>query len=652
MDSRSKRTNRSRLVFRSVPSKSSKRYIKRQHIVILATFVALTWSLFIFIQTQKHASLSYLKRSTVENVLFLDTAVLDNIEATYQGAHSQIEWAGRSLDSIDPIDDLNVFQTAPLSATVDRRPIIVRKQMEDDKQGLHNKGKLLGCAVSATTFVSNLKDMYLNHYKEYTPTCDVCIQFSNRQDMDHFLPGVGFELRLTNQQSTATKCFPGKASISGRFTKWQQGDSRFKTFGYPWTVDCQLPNGIEELTCMSISSLQNQIRDRDDIQNIYFRTKFSLDGWFGIHYKGFHVSTSWPWTALMSHDDDRSRIASRLGKFWNDFSSDFVPNSFKELRLAHVEGPTYDKGEYKGSLALKSMKEDTGSIGGIHVRLVSNLFHLIRNAPGSTHIIAVVDGQANRTYQQLQILLKTEISRLYPMYGISAFSAIEQIDPHGLIPLLNIGQHSIFASSTDMTLGELLEKRRIKIQLVPYITPSISFERNVCGGQYAFAPYLAARYAADYHVIMFIDGDTAIVEESKTLQQILFRRFFSKHSTKCAGHRLRLIEQYVRPEDDSVDRVLQCAHDLKADKEKWNYAMENCHLKEGHIVARTDAIYAFSVHHPDTLPDYLPDGLEDCITPGNKETDQYFLKEDEFVQLHLRDRERKKECTCFYNGEL
>jgi hypothetical protein len=650
MVNRLKSINNNRLIFRPFPSKNNKRYIKR--LLIIITLAALIWNANFFIDSRKRTSFKALKDATVNNVLFLDTAVLDNIEATYQGAHSQIEWAGRSLENVEPIDDLDAFQAVPLSATVDRRPIIVRKQMQDDKEGLHNNGEILGCAVSATTFVSKLNDTYLKHYKEYTPTCDVCIQFSNRQDMDHFLPGIGYEPQLPNQQSTATKCFPGKASISGRFSKWQQGDDRFKGFGYPWTVDCQLPNGIEELTCMSISSLQKQIRERDDVQNIYFRTKFSLDAWFDIHYKGFHVSTTWPWTALMSHDDDRSRIAAGLGKFWNDFSSDFIPNSFKELRLAHVEGPTYDKGEYHDALSLKSMKEDMESLGGVHVRLVPNLFHLIRNAPGSTHIISVVDGQANRTYEQIQRLLNTKISTLYPKYGNSVFGDMQEIKAHDLLSMSSMGKTSIFASYSGMTLGELLEKRHIKIQLVPFITPSISFERNVCGGQYAFAPYLAARYAADFHVMMFIDGDTAIIEKSETLQQILFNRFFSQYSTKCAGHRLRLIEQYVRPEDDSVDRILQCTYDLKFNTEKWNYAMENCHLKEGHIVARTDSIYAFSVHHPDTLSEYLLDGLQDCITPGNKVTDQYFLKEDEFVQIHLRDRERKKECICFYFGEI
>ena len=110
---------------------------------------------------------------------------------------------------------------------------------------------------------------------------------------------------------------------------------------------------------------------------------------------------------------------------------------------------------------------------------------------------------------------------------------------------------------------------------------------------------------------------------------------------------MRLIEQYVKPEDEKTTRILQCTEDISLNKQKWAYANENCHLKEGHIVARTDSILAMSVHHPDTDSKYVPEGVEDCISRGNKVNDRYFLKADEFVQFHLRNRLRKDECTCF-----
>jgi len=593
----------------------------------------------------------------INEVITVDDAALKNTRATLESAHARVEWGAPAVGrpesnaGANPSDNLNKFQVIPLSATVDRRPLIVKKQMVEDDEGLHSDGSLLGCAMSATTFVSNLANVHLKHYKESKnqPHCDVCFQFSNREDMDNFVPGVGYEPLQTEQSSVATKCFGGQASITARFSKWQQTDDRFTGFGYPFTVDCSMPNGIKELTCREISKMQKQINVRDDLQAIHFRTRISLEGWFEIWAKQIDIHTYWPWTALMSHDDDRSKIADDLPEFWNDGDSKYVPHSYDELQLAHVEGPVYDKTAYKKSLSLRSMLKDEKSNGGVHFRLVINLFHLIRNAPDSTHIIAVVDGQLNRTVSRILGLLHMKVGELYPEYGTAVFSDVDEMKRFNLIPIKEMEKKSKISFSPDLTLMELLHIRGINILVVPIPTPSIVFERSVCGGQYAFAPYLAARYAADYQVMMFIDGDTAMIEREHTLQQVLFNRFFSKHGTKCAGHRLRLIEQYVKPEFDNTEKVLQCTHDLVSDKAKWKYAMENCHLKEGHIVARTDSIFAFSVHHPDTLTAFTPRGIEDCISSGNIENDRYFLKESEFVQLHLRDRERKPECSCFVN---
>ena len=602
--------------------------------------------------TSSHASFN----TKNKDVLYMDETALKNIQAIYQGASSRIEWSPRSLKDVTPVDEIDVnFQAIPLLATVDRRPIMVQKQLWEDEAAnagpLAAGGTLLGCAISSTTFVSNLESQYLKHYKEHQHTCDVCFQFSNREDMKSFVPGVGYEPLQKGQESVGTKCFGGKAILTARFADWQQKDERFQGYGYPWTVDCTLPNGIKELTCREISKMENSIGERDDIQNIYYKTRFVLDGWFGIWSKQFFVHSRWPWRGLMSHDDDRSKIAATMSKSWDDKTSDFVPDNVEDLKLAHVEGPVYDMTEFEEVRSLKSMTSDPSSRAGVHFRLVSNLFHLIRNAPGSTHMIAVVDGQANRSYDYLMEMLETKVSVLYKAHASKVFNDKDELRSNKLIPLSKMTDSKLLRSwsGSDMTLAELLRLRRIKIHMVPIITPSMAFEKSVCGGQYPFATFLAARFTPDYHVIMFIDGDTAMVEKSQTLQSVLYDRFFSENSSKCVGHRLRLIEQYVKPEYDNADDVLRCTQDLVSNKAKWDYAMENCHLKEGHIAARTDSIYAFSVHHPDTLPGYLSRGIEDCIVPGNKENDRYFLKESEFVQLHLRDRERKPECACFVN---
>ena len=610
------------------------------------------------------------------DVLKFDEYVLANIRETYKGARSFTEWP----PDIKPFGNISQFQTIPLHATVDRRPIIVRKQlMEDKTNGLNlaNNGRLLGCAITGGTFISDLKLLEIEREK---PTCDVCFQFSNHETMSNFVPNSGYtlkpELQSTPTKSwTGTKCFEGKAAVTAKFAEWQKSDRRFRGSGYQWHVDCTLPNGIQELTCREISRMQHEIGLKDDLQKIYFKTKFDLFGWFRwpdedddveSQVRRFAIHTEWPWAAVMSHDDDRSAIADSLSMSWDDVASKFVPSSHHEMSLAHVEGPGYDKTEYDGHPSLKSMKADELSKGGIHPRLVSNLFHLIRNAPGSTHMIAVVDSQAQRSYEVMTTLLNLNTSDLFKVYGNRVFGNSGTLNDQDLIPIKSMNSQNTLSSVRSMTLMDLLRLRGMKIHVVPIITPPLVFEKTVSGGQYTFPPYLAARYSADYQVIMFIDGDTAMIESSskRTLNEILYDRFFGRKSSKCAGHRMRLIEQYIKPEYNSDKRVLECTQNLALDKKKWQYALNNCHLKEGHIVARADSVYAFNVHHPDTLADYLPEGVEDCIFPhtftmlqaalSNNNTpsaQRYVLGEDEFVQVHLRDRKRKAECACVLNHE-
>lgn len=264
-------------------------------------------------------------------------------------------------------------------------------------------------------------------------------------------------------------------------------------------------------------------------------------------------------------------------------------------------------------------------------------------------LVAVVDGQARQSYRYLIKTLGAKISILYPDFWQSMLVDIKNAGPTDLIPMHKNSNGTTYA---DITLADLLRLRNIQILMVPILTPSLLLEKSVCAGQYQFTTYLAARYSADYQAIMFIDGDTALMEKSKTHQQIFYERLFSPTtSTKCVGHRFQLIEQYVPLEDDDDKRVLECIYDLASHPEKWEYAMNNCHLKEGHIVGRTDAIYAYEVHHTTTLAEYLPIGLEDC-TPGAKFSERFYLLESETVQLHLRDRKRKPECTCFVNRPL
>ena len=586
------------------------------------------------------------------SVLYFDEAVMFNVKATLQSAYSFFEW-GPSSSKIE-VKKLPQFQVEPLMATIDRRPLIARKQIIRDKGALHSNGTLLGCAFSSSTFVSHLSEIVIKEKdgkKTQKATCAVCFQFSNVQDMESFLPDVGYQ----PIGQTATKCVGARAYLKGRFAKWQKSDERFEGFGYPWNVDCHLRNGIKELACQEISIIATS----DSIQKIYFQTKFDLKTTIKDGPTGIRVISRWPWDAVRSHDDDRRKIATNIPINWNDTASMYIPSRHQDLKLVHIEGPGYSKFEteesgldHGGVPALASMLQNPNSNGGVHFRLVSNLVHLIRNAPKSTHMIAVVDGQAIHTLKVLRKLLHSKISDLYPAHAQSIYQNYDLLKKKEYISITQIKKMKLPKVNkrhlSELTLHDVLRLREIKIHLVPITTPLIAFEKSVCGIQYAVTSYLAARFAADYQVMMYIDGDTAMIEHSsQTLQEILYKRFYSQHSYQCVGHRFRLIEQFVRPEDESPDRVLECARQLSTNMTKWDYVNKNCNLKEGHIAARTDSIYELNVHHPDTLPHYLPPGLKDCISKGNKETQEYFFGQDEIVQIHLRNRQRDASCTCF-----
>lgn len=568
-------------------------------------------------------------------IVYFDKDVMRNVMATYQGAASWVEWPNASVAG-----NISRFESEPLMATVDRRPTTVRRQMALDKHGLHDDGRLLGCAILSNTFVSDLRDISLEQTDEQlietkaiAATCDVCFQFSSQKDMDHFVPTHGYM-----PSSSSTKCFGGVATVTGRFANWQKKDERFPDYGYPWTVDCALSNGIRELTCTKISNIQDELEERDDIQKIYFRSKISFRN---QQATSFHVHSRWPWAALQSHDDDRSHIAARLPRHFRDTSSSFVPDSARHLKLAHVEGPGYTM---TGGLSLESTTKMPPSLGGIHSHFLVNILHLLRNAPGSTHIIGVVDGQAHQSYQQLLNLLHTKINALYPRYGRLVFSDAQKLSDGKLLPKQRPETNASAIWNDDLTLMEVLRLRKMKIHVVPLTTPALALEKSVCGAQYAFAPYIAARFAADYHVILYADSDAVVIESSETLQDIFYERFFANGRTQiCAGHRFRIMENFVKPEDENTDRLLQCVEENLLDKRRLSSIVENCQdLKPGHIVGRTDSISSFDVHHV-RAGTHLPRGVEDCSDNDSK----LLLDVKEVFELHLRGRQRKGVCTCF-----
>merc|ERR1712176_1166946 len=177
-----------------------------------------------------------------------------------------------------------------------------------------------------------------------------------------------------------------------------------------------------------------------------------------------------------------------------------------------------------------------------------------------------------------------------------------------LIPLSDMGKEPI--DENDMTLMELLHIRGIKILLVPVVTPSYAFEYSICADQYSFTAYLAARYASDYNVMIYADGDAVIIETDGTLQEILYRRLFSTESTRCVGHRFPLVEHHIQ--ETNEEYAAQCVRDLVTNEDKWHYALNNCKVVLGNIAARTDSIRNFNVHLTDTSGPNVPSGVRDC----------------------------------------
>lgn len=331
------------------------------------------------------------------DVFQFDRLILENIRATNEGASSRIEYDGSMSRYAQPEKTL---QAIPLMASVDRRPIVVRKQLIDDSQlKLTAEGDLLGCAMTATTFVTNLLqidvDAFENKMYDDRHSCQLCFQFSNHHDMEQFLSNIGHVANNINTRPEIhTKCIAGDTNIYAHFAKWQQKrelkGERFHGFGYPWTVDCVLPNGIKELTCREISRMQQVSFEHNGLLDVRLETGLVLGVNKQQHNSGHEtkqqiitVRSKWPWSALTSHDDDRSKIAKNISYSWNDENSWYVPKNAQEMKLAHVEGPGYDATITDGVISPRS----DSSRGGVHVRFLVNLYHFIRNCPGSTHII-------------------------------------------------------------------------------------------------------------------------------------------------------------------------------------------------------------------------------------------------------------------------
>ena len=489
---------------------------------------------FLFSATTLDPPVDSVPRTSLEKYLSIDPWVARNSRANLQGATASTVWSESSRRGLTEggIANLTLFVAQPLMATVDRRPIIVRKQTSYPPPfNFHSSGSKIGCALSTNTALTELGGISLKQLEQNLrhATCAVCFQFSSKGLAKQFVASEGGAV----EPDESTRCFYGEPRVSYTFANWQQDyqqAARGSLFGYPWTVDCELPNGHKELTCDGISEINDS---HDELQRIYVKTNFTLAmksthkdrdmKQSSIPFPTFHVLSTFPWDAVRSHSDDRLAIYKALPKNASD-PSPYVPSSAKELKLAYFQGPNYDA-EFAGAkMYLRSPSLEPESNGGVNPRFMSTLINLLRQGSDVTFFIGVLDGQAEHTRSILASKLELLVSDIYPLHARHLVRAFEFLSVEGnsgeYIPTGafrdDIGRGSgAEARERDssphlnetLTLLDFMRLRNTKITIIPLPTPSLAFQTLLCGGQYGYASYILARFAADFHVVQYFDGD-------------------------------------------------------------------------------------------------------------------------------------------------
>jgi hypothetical protein len=185
--------------------------------------------------------------------------------------------------------------------------------------------------------------MHLIHpakLKKSKTSCKVCIQAPHNAVEQVWLKKLS---KSMTEMSSGKICIQGNARfrfLDGvvRFQreahiaykrKATRRNIRDAAHGFPWGIDCMLPNGYKELTCSSLTqSIQHN--------RISSHTSFQLHPTKGTP---FTVNSEWPWRSLMTHNDDRSKFFSELPKNAIDTSSIYMPSKASDMRLLVVDGP-------------------------------------------------------------------------------------------------------------------------------------------------------------------------------------------------------------------------------------------------------------------------------------------------------------------------
>ena len=572
-------------------------------------------------------------------IVYIDEHVLKNVRSYWQGAHACVN-CSRDFDYHGLYNQQPArFAAKPLMATVDRRPSTLRRQLVN---ALANETNI-GCAVSTNTMVTGVGFIDVSSFKalEKQAKCRLCFEFSSATYATSFL----LEMNSREVVHPSTICIPGAADLYQRFAKWQQG-SRNADTAYPWTVDCTFPGGgfgsQSTLSCHRVSEMRDS--NSDVIQRIYVMTNFTLKEL--TRPSLFHVVSVWPWDALRSHGDERS--------YFNQHGTLIgMPTAATELNLAYIQGPNYQLDTPLSSKIRQSLDSGTnkkvGSIGGGHTRLVIQILQLSLSAKGTTMLLAVPDSQAQATLAYVLDLVEMPLDDVIPTFSNALTHAYFQLlKKCGKCPTVREALNGSVEPSPRtqwrISLSDLMRLQQIQLCIVPLPTPAIAFDRLLISGQYAFSSYIVARYSADYHAMMYFDGDAAPIlspNTNSTLLDLIYRTLYRKN---CDGVQFSLVELSIPNRDSSPDRILQCIRQFYRSSDKdWRSTVSSCKLSYGNILGRTDVLRALSVHYVDTYEENLNSDVVGCAGKDFMNDDMLL---DESVELHLTAKQRPPTCTC------
>lgn len=502
-------------------------------------------------------------------VIRVDEVSIKNAIITDTAATAQIV-------GVSPIS----LHAEPLFSTIDRRPITVRRQFAHDKR--HRNGTLLGCAFNTNTVVSHLHWTDSTKFISEYSRCTLCVDFLDPVEANSFAKNVAIIHLLT-------ACVDGRVRVNAQHIGWEKRRTKNvpTKHGFPYSVDCELPNGYPDLTCRHLSNLHKE--------RVYVKTQFML---FVQDTKNF-ITSSWPWSALQTMDTDSQWIAAAI-KSWH------VPKEGKGIQLAFVEGPSFHRKVVQG---MEIIDTATDSTGGMNSRLQFALHYQLQHAPNSVRILGVLMQQFESTQRNLNKMLETKF------FGAK-------------------------------TLKSAMVERNVSIVLVAISVPPISFYLTIQAAQDAFGNFIAARFASDYQVMISMDGDAILgigpQYKNFTVQELLYHPLFDGIS--CHSAYFKLAEMHLHSMNNSTpQKITQCIEYISSSTSNWLMYASLCEKAYGNIVARSDSIQSFDIHSVTTDPSHLPENVRAC-------NGRHFqISPEKILELHLTPKNRSAECTCTVN---